>query len=143
MSVPTDDSRKIASPRAITRTRRRASRRLFLTSFRSSRSGMFGLTLLAIFALVAILAPLIFPRSALDVTQATAAPFLPPSFEFPLGTDDSGRSVLALVVWGARISLVVGLAATVLSMFIGTAAGHPRGAALPPWARIGDGRRVW
>jgi peptide/nickel transport system permease protein len=88
---------------------------------------MFGLTLLAIFALVAILAPLIFPRSALDVTQATAAPFLPPSFEFPLGTDDSGRSVLALVVWGARISLVVGLAATVLSMFIGTAVGITSG----------------
>ena len=36
----------------------------------------------------------------------------PPSSEFWLGTDDKGRSVLTLLIWGARISLFVGLAAT-------------------------------
>ncbi len=119
------------SPKAIVRARRRASFRRFERHFRMSRSGMLGLVILAFFVVLALAAPLLFPRSMLDVTQATGQPFSPPSWEYPLGTDDSGRSVLALVVWGARISLLVGLAATVLSMFIGTtvgiSAGHYRG----------------
>ena len=41
--------------------------------------------------------------------------------EYWLGTDDNGRSVLTLLIWGARVSLFVGLAATVISMVIGTA----------------------
>ncbi|CAB4847453.1 unannotated protein [freshwater metagenome] len=119
------------SPRGIVRMRRRAALHKFTRSFRHSPSGMVGLCLLGVFVVVAVAAPLVFPRSALDVTQAIANPFQPPSWDYPLGTDDSGRSVLALVVWGARISLLVGLAATVLSMVIGTtvgiSSGHFRG----------------
>ena len=47
----------------------------------------------------------------------------PPSSEYWLGTDDKGRSVLTLLIWGARISLFVGLAATLISMVIGTLIG--------------------
>jgi len=119
------------SARGIVRARRVASLRNFLSRFTKSRSGMLGLFILIAFVVVALIAPLWFPRTLLDVTQATGEPFQPPSLEFPLGTDDSGLSVLALVVWGARISLLVGLAATVLSMFIGTTigitSGHYRG----------------
>lgn len=119
------------SGRAIVRARRVAAFRRFASTFAHHRSGMLGLAILVAFALIALTAPLFFPRSMLDVTQATAAPFEPPSLAYPLGTDDSGRSVLALVCWGARISLVVGLAATVLSMVIGTtvgiSSGHYRG----------------
>jgi peptide/nickel transport system permease protein len=119
------------SPRAITRARRRASAARFWAQFRTHRSGMAGLAILVLFTLAAILAPVFFDRSELDVTQASGESFQPPSWEYPLGTDDVGRSVLALVVWGARISLVVGLAATVISMLIGTtigiASGHYRG----------------
>jgi peptide/nickel transport system permease protein len=54
-----------------------------------------------------------------------------PSWAHPLGTDENGRSVLALVAWGSRISLLVGLAATAISMLLGTAigiaSGHFRG----------------
>lgn len=92
---------------------------------------MLGLGIFIVFALLALFAPLLFPASELDVTKATGPIFGPPSLTYWLGTDDSGRSVLALVVWGARISLLVGLCATVLSMVIGTsmgiAAGHYRG----------------
>ena len=116
---------------AIRRARRKEAFFRFARAFRTSRSGMVGLTILTLFILIAITAPLFFPRSMLDVTQATGAPFQPPSLQYPLGTDDSGRSVLALVCWGARISLLVGFAATVLSMFIGTTvgivSGHYRG----------------
>ncbi|MBI1376266.1 MAG: ABC transporter permease subunit [Frankiales bacterium] len=119
------------SARGIVWARRRAATRRFLAAFGRSRSGMFGLAVLAFFVVVALIAPIVFPRSVLDVINATGEPFSPPSLEFPLGTDDSGLSVLALVMWGARISLLVGLAATVLSMLIGTtvgiSAGHYRG----------------
>jgi peptide/nickel transport system permease protein len=126
-----DVGRAPIAGKKVARARRRAARKQFLHEFGRSTSGRLGLAILVLFALVAIFAPLLFPRSALDVTQATGQPFEPPSLEYPLGTDDSGRSVLALVVWGARISLLVGLAATVIAMFIGTtvgiSAGHFRG----------------
>ncbi len=119
------------SARAIVRARRRAAFTKFTGAFRHERAGMIGLGILIFFVLIAVLAPVFFPKTMLDVTQATGEPFQPPSLEFPLGTDDSGRSVLALVVWGACISLLVGFAATVLSMFIGTTvgivSGHFRG----------------
>ena len=128
--MSTETTARVAG-RAVARARRRASMRRFFAQFASNRSGLLGLAILIFFALVAILAPLLFPRSALEVTQATGEPFSPPSLEYPLGTDDTGRSVLALVVWGARVSLTVGLAATVIAMVIGTsvgiASGHYRG----------------
>ena len=49
-----------------------------------------------------------------------------------MGTDDSGRSVLALVVWGSRPSLTIGLLAAVVSMVIGSAVGIIAG--YPRWA---------
>jgi len=125
------DASAAVSGRRVARDRRRASVRRFAKSFARSRSGMVGVAILAFFALVAITAPLLFPRSMLEVTQATGDSFEPPSFSYPLGTDDTGRSVLALVAWGARVSLTVGLAATVIAMVIGTAvgiaSGHYRG----------------
>ncbi len=128
MSAPAPER---LSAKAVVRARRRASMQKFGREFARSGSGRLGLTILIIFALVAITAPLLFPASTLDVTQATGGSFEPPSLQYPLGTDDSGRSMLALVAWGARVSLLVGLAATVLSMVIGTAvgisAGHFRG----------------
>ncbi|HET7901662.1 MAG TPA: ABC transporter permease [Candidatus Nanopelagicales bacterium] len=133
---PADDVPEIPAPpqlsaRSIVRARRRAAFTTFTSAFRRERSGMLGLGILLFFVAIALLAPLLFPKTMLDVTQATGQPFQPPSLQFPLGTDDSGRSVLALVVWGARISLLVGFAATVLSMVIGTSvgivSGHFRG----------------
>lgn len=134
--LPGGDVPEIPEPRQLTareivRARRRAAFTKFTGSFRHERAGMIGLGILVFFVLMALLAPVFFPKTLLDVTQATGQPFQPPSLQFPLGTDDSGRSVLALVVWGARISLLVGFAATILSMFIGTTvgivSGHFRG----------------
>ncbi len=57
--------------------------------------------------------------------QRTAVDQCAPAQEqfYPLGTDGAGRSVLALLVWGARISLTVGLVATVMTMIIGAGIG--------------------
>ena len=116
---------------SITMQRRRIALARFWTSFRHDRTGMIGLGILAAFVIVAVLAPIVIPASALDVTKADGGRFQPPSFAYPLGTDDSGRSVLLLIASGARISLTVGIAATIISMVIGTTvgimAGHFRG----------------
>nr|BFE87688.1 hypothetical protein GCM10020093_102890 [Planobispora longispora] len=55
----------------------------------------------------------------------------PPSLGFPLGTDESGRSILLMILWGSRVSLLIGFLSALLSMVIGTVvgitAGHFRG----------------
>lgn len=84
---------------------------------------MLGLIVLTIFVLVAILAPVLAPESGLSVTQATGGVLQPPSAGYPLGTDENGRSILTLLIWGARVSLAVGLTATLISMVIGTLVG--------------------
>ena len=103
----------------------------FSTGFRHDRAGMAGLAILAVFVATAILAPILIPESAIDVTKATGGRLDSPSWSYPLGTDESGRSMLLLLAWGTRISLTVGLAATVISVVIGTLfgimAGHFRG----------------
>ncbi|WP_413759171.1 ABC transporter permease [Streptomyces sp. MMBL 11-3] len=120
-----------AGPRALARRRRRASAARFWARYRTHRSGLFGLGALALFALVALTAPLTVGSGVQSVTNAPGRPMESPSAEFPLGTDQFGRSLLGLVVWGARVSLLVGLLAAVLSVAIGTligiTAGHFRG----------------
>ena len=111
--------------------RRKAALGRFWWDFRHDRGGMAGLIILSFFIVVAILAPLLIPADALDVTKATGERFDGPSLAYPLGTDEDGRSILLLLAYGTRISLTVGLAATLVAMVIGTAvgimAGHFRG----------------
>ena len=107
----------------LARRRRRESFLRGWRTFRRNRSGMLGLGILCVFAFVALAAPLLASAQGLEVTQATGGVLEPPSSEYWLGTDDQGRSVLTLLIWGARISLFVGLAATVICMVIGTLIG--------------------
>ncbi|SIR27826.1 ABC transporter permease [Bosea sp. TND4EK4] len=89
-----------------------------------SRGGAFawaGLALLAVIVLVAILAPVIAPHDPL--TQDIVNQFLPPSSEFWLGTDSYGRDVLSRIIYGARISLIVGLLSILIAMSVGTVLG--------------------
>lgn len=89
-----------------------------------SRGGAFawvGLTLLTVIILVAVLAPVIAPHDPL--TQDIVNQFLPPSSEFWLGTDSYGRDVLSRIIYGARISLIVGLLSIVIAMTVGTILG--------------------
>jgi peptide/nickel transport system permease protein len=109
--------------RQVARQRRRAAWRRNWADFRSHRSGMAGLVILGIFIVIALAAPLIADAEGLKLSGATGGVLDPPSGEFWLGTDDKGRSVLTLLIWGARVSLLVGLLATVISMVIGTLVG--------------------
>jgi len=67
------------------------------------------------------------PPSALAHSMLVCTVWASPSEFSPLGTDMLGRSVWAQFVWGARISLLVGLAATVMAMLIGTVVGVAAG----------------
>jgi len=109
--------------RQVTRERRARALRRTWTEFRRHRTGLFGLTLLTAFGLVALLAPVITDVADLRVTTAPGGVLEPPSAEFLLGTDDNGRPVLTLLIWGARVSLLVGLLATAISVGIGTLVG--------------------
>ncbi len=84
---------------------------------------MAGLVLLGVFLIVALAAPFMVSSDDLRPATAPGDTFQPPSSEFPLGTDDFGRSVLDLVIYGSRVSLLVGFAATVMTMVVGTAVG--------------------
>jgi peptide/nickel transport system permease protein len=111
------------SARQLTRRRRLAAWNRVWTQFRRRRSGMLGLCILVFFVVVALAAPVLADSSGLDVTKATGPVLGPPSSQYWLGTDENGRSVLTLLIWGARISLFVGLMATLISMIIGTVIG--------------------
>ena len=75
-----------------------------------------GLIVLALI-LVALFAPRLAPHGPKD---ATFAPYLPPSAEFPMGTDQVGRDVMSRVIWGARLSLYVGLVSVVFGITAGS-----------------------
>ena len=111
------------SARRIARRRRAAAWRRNWRLFRGHRAGLVGLFILGTFVVIALAAPLLADADGLKVTQATGGVLESPSREFPLGTDENGRSVLTMLIWGTRISLLVGLLATAISMLIGTVVG--------------------
>ncbi|OZI71662.1 ABC transporter permease [Bordetella genomosp. 12] len=81
-----------------------------------------GLGFLGTLALIALLAPVFFPG---DPFAIVGAPHLWPgqNAAFPLGTDSYGRDVLTGLVYGTRVSLLVGLAAAALSLVLGIVIG--------------------
>jgi len=111
------------SARRIARRRRIAAWRRNWKLFRGHRSGLIGLCILGFFVVIALAAPLLADADGLRVTKATGGFLESPSGEYWLGTDENGRSVLTMLIWGTRISLLVGLLATAISMVIGTVVG--------------------
>lgn len=77
------------------------------------------LVVLLLIALAAVFAPLVAPHNPLEIFKARQ----PPSLEFPFGTDEKGRDVLSRMIYGARYSLVIGLAATALALAVGAVVG--------------------
>ena len=78
--------------------------------------GAIGGVLFALMVLTALLAPQLAPYGP---KAADFAPYTPPGAEFPMGTDHLGRDILSRVIWGARLSLYVGI----LSVGIGVTLG--------------------
>ena len=89
--------------------------------FRRNRLAVFGAGLVGLLVVVALFAPLIAPYSP-TLVQLNAQ-FEPPSAAHPFGTDFYGRDILSRVIYGARISLVIGLVPTLMAMLFGKAIG--------------------
>ena len=116
------------SARRITWLRRRHAAGDAWREYRRHTPGMIGLALLALAVAMAVAAPLLADPAGLHAVNTTANPaWANPSKFGPLGTDHLGRSVMTQFIWGARISLLVGLAATVLAMLIGSLVGIAAG----------------
>jgi peptide/nickel transport system permease protein len=123
---PASEPPVVTNPKAIVRRRRREARRRTWRLFRKNKLGMAGLGVLIVFIAAAVFAPLIVSRCYLDPTcPMTGKALQPPSLQYPFwfGTDNLGRPVFALTVYGARISLLVGFLGTFITMFIGTLIG--------------------
>ncbi len=96
--------------------------------YRRDREGMTGLIVLAIFVAVALLAPLLADESQLSAVNTTDNEvWAPPSAHPPLGTDNLGRPVWDQLVYGSQVSLLVGVAATLIAIVIGTFVGAAAG----------------
>ncbi len=113
----------VASPRRLVWQRRRSAVARNWTLYRQNRQGMVGLGVMVFFALLALAAPLLVPPADIEPATAQGLPNHPPYMGYPLGTDNFGRSVLDLVIVGARISLLVGVTATFVAVALGATIG--------------------
>ena len=99
---------------------------------RRDRTAMFGALLVMIIVLAALLAPLLAPHDPVEQFRDGLTPDGQPipstllaerSWRFPLGTDANGRDLLSRILYGARISLLVGVLANLMAVAIGTFVG--------------------
>jgi peptide/nickel transport system permease protein len=118
-------------------------------SFRASRITMAAAAATALLFFAALFAPLLTPQdpfdpAALNLLEAFKPPvwYAEGSWTFALGSDDQGRDLYSAILYGLRISLIVGFAAVALSMALGIVlgllAGYVGGAADAAIMRVAD-----
>jgi peptide/nickel transport system permease protein len=93
--------------------------------FRRNHLAMVGLFFVVFLVVVAIFAPAIAPYGITERTSGSARQ--PPSMDHFFGTDNIGRDVFSRVVYGARVSLKIGILATIISLTIGLLLGATSG----------------
>jgi len=97
---------------------------LFWQRYRRNRPAVGGLVVLGLVVLAAAFGPLAY---GIDPFDMAGRPSTLPSARFPLGTDVSGRDILAGLLAGARVSLLIGIAASYGHALIGSAVGATAG----------------
>ncbi len=114
---------RLASPRRIAWTRRRRALARFWKQYRHNRMGIAGIIILLFFVGMALFATFFANPHAVDPSYVSGPVRHAPSLQFPLGTDNFGISVLSLVIAGSKVSLLVGLTASVITILIGAVVG--------------------
>ena len=107
----------------------RASRGLWGDALRRllrNKPALIGLGIIALFVTVAILAPVIAPYDPLD--RIPGAVYKPPSLEHLMGTDKQSHDVFSRILYGARISLFVGVVSVIMGLVMGGTVGAIAGA---------------
>jgi ABC-type dipeptide/oligopeptide/nickel transport system permease subunit len=89
---------------------------------RRNKLAVVGLIIVVTFSIIAIFAPLIAPYGQAEVVDHRLARY-PPSWTWPMGLDANGRDMFSRMVYGAQVSLVVGVLAQVIVMLIGVPIG--------------------
>ena len=99
-------------------------------SFKTSPTAMVAAFIALVCVISAVFAEWVAPHNPFDLATLNLSDArLPPawieggSLTFPLGTDDQGRDILSALIYGSRISLVVGLASVILSVLVGVSLG--------------------
>jgi peptide/nickel transport system permease protein len=99
-------------------------------SFRHSPYALGAALVFVLFVGSAVFAPWVAPHNPFDLSQLDLSNSLKPPMwaaggdpAFPLGTDDQGRDILSTILFGARISLAVGIASVLFSMVLGVSLG--------------------
>lgn len=117
------DSRALSEPRQI----KRSEFRRFTSSLVQSKTGLVGLVIVVVVIVVAVFAPIIAPRDPAE--QNLIARLAPPAWQQSgstdhlLGTDALGRDIFSRMIYGSRISLIVGVSATLIAGGLGIATG--------------------
>ena len=93
----------------------------------SDRLGRVGLLILAATFVVAIFGPILFPFDPTAVGKSAADILQAPTMQHWLGTDELGRDVFRATIAGARLSLLIGLVATAISIIVGAVVGISAG----------------
>jgi peptide/nickel transport system permease protein len=100
----------------------------FWRSLRHDPGALISLSVLILVALLAVLAPVLAPHNPLQTFNSTGLgpqgqPLPPGTPNFPLGTDQLGRDVLSRLMYGAQVSLVIGIVANGLATIVGVTVG--------------------
>src|SRR6476661_4293251 len=99
----------------------------FWSHFKANFGAVAGLVVIVVLVLLALFADFVAPHSPVLTNNAV---FLKPPFwqqggsiAYPLGTDAIGRDILSRLIYGARLSLLIGIAVVTLSVIVGTILG--------------------
>lgn len=94
-----------------------------ISVFRQSTFARIGISILAFFILIALIGPYIAPYNPWKTADSAEEILTPPTLNHLLGTDELGRDILSQIIYGARISLLVGFTAAAIAMLVGTTVG--------------------
>jgi peptide/nickel transport system permease protein len=89
--------------------------------FRRHRLAMAGLIIISFMVVVTFVGNALYPRDYAEPDFSIS--YISPSLQYPFGTDDLGRDILARALWGGRISLAVGFLAALVAVSVGTIVG--------------------
>lgn len=139
MDVAELEPRRPGSPRPapaiLPATAEISYRALVWRRLKRDRTAMTGAGMVLLLVLVSLLAPVISPHDPSEqfrdgltaVGQPIPSTVLQGSWRFPLGTDSNGRDLLSRILYGARVSLLVGVLANALAVSLGTLIGSVAG----------------
>jgi peptide/nickel transport system permease protein len=99
----------------------------FWSQYKESKMGMLGLAILIFFVFISVFAEVLAPYPVGSKEGDRKAVLKPPSAKYFLGTDELGRDLLSILLQGGRVSLTIGLMATLVTAIIGTLIGVSAG----------------